>query len=162
MWDGIFGVVLFSGSEFLSVVSTTLIPLIGDIEWLLPIGEMGLSMPFIGEPICFLSPSPLGDLPLGVYTLGAIGSLGGDIICVCVYSLGAMGSLSGDLMFVFLGVPAGEDDGECLFFGGEFDLSILLLYVSLLPLSLPLSLHLLPPSSACILLLSSCAFFASF
>ena len=104
---------------------------------------MGLSMSLMGEIFCHPSVpffGVSGDLPLGVYALGAFGDLGGDI------------------MWEFLGVPAGDDDGECLFLGGEFDLSIFLLCVSLLPLS-P---HLLPPSSACIFLLSSWAFCASF
>ena len=64
------------------------------------------------------------DLPLGTRgDLGARGDLGGDIVGVC--------------LGVFLGAcpTAGEGEGECLFFGGDFDLSMLLFCESLLPLS---------------------------
>ena len=98
-----------------------LTPLIGDADRPLLIGEIGLCMSLIGDGVCHPP-----DLPLGVGDLGAIGDLGGDI--------------NGE----FLGTATGEGDGECLFFGGDFDLSMLLFCGSLFPLS---SL-LLPASSA--------------
>ena len=91
---------------------TVLTPLIGDTDWPLLIGEIGLCISLIGDGVCHPP-----DLPLGVGDLGAIGDLGGDINAE------------------FLGTATGESDGECIFFGGDFDLSMLHFWGSLFPLS---------------------------